>query len=94
MEIQTFMKGRLCYTTSDNAEVTLRHAVFILLVSAYTHQLCIHKYLDFQYWWTAVAWYLTDEVKSNRILKKLVTHVLFYVKSWMTVDKPRTAELY
>ena len=87
------MKGHLCYTTSDNAEVTLLHVVDVVMVSTYTHQPCIHKYCDFQYWWTAVAWYLMDQEKSDRVLKKLATHVLCYVKSWMTVGEPNTAEL-
>ena len=37
--------------------------------------------------------YLTDQVKSGLVLKKLATHVLCYVKSWMTVDEPRTDEV-
>ena len=93
MEIQTFMKGHSCYTTRDNAEVTLRHVVFIVPVSTKTHQPCIHKYFDFHYWWTAVACYLTDQEKSDGVLKKLATHALCYVNSWMTVDKLRTDEL-
>ena len=32
VEIQKFMKGHLCYTTRDNAEVTLRHDVFVMPV--------------------------------------------------------------
>ena len=87
------MKGNLCYTTCDNSEVTLHHSVVIVPVSTYTHQLCIHKYCDLHYWWTAVAWYLTDRVKSDQLLKKLVTLVLCSVKSWMNVDKPSTAEV-
>ena len=93
MEIQTLMKVHSCYTTHDNSEVTLQHAAVVEQVSTYKHQLCIHKYCDFHYWWTAVAWYLTDQVKSNKVLKKLETHALCYVKIWMTVDEPRTAEL-
>ena len=76
MEIQTLMKGNLCYTTRDNAEVTLRHVFVVVPVSTYTHQPCIHKYCDSHHWWTAVAWYLTDQEKSDRVLKKLATHAL------------------
>ena len=61
MEIQTFMKGHSCYTTRDNAELILRHVVVVVPVSTWKHQPCIHKYCDFRYWWTAVAWYLTDQ---------------------------------
>ena len=93
MEIQTLMKGNLCYTTRYNAEVTLRHAVVIVPVSTYTHQPFIHKYCGFHSWLTAVAWYLMDQVKSDQVLKKLATLELCYVKIWMTVDKPRTAEV-
>ena len=93
MDIQTLIKGHSCYTTRDNDEVTLLHVVFVVPVPTYTHPPCIHKYCDFNSWWTAVAWYLTDQVKSERVLKKLATHELSYVKSWMTVDEPRTAEL-
>ena len=75
------------------AEVTLRHAVVVVTVPNWTHQPCIHKYCDSHSWWAAVAWYLTDQVKSKRVLKKLATHELCYVKSWMNVDKTRTAEL-
>ena len=81
MEIQKLMKVHLCYITCDNSQVTLRNVVVV------------HKYCDFHYWWTAVAWYLTDQVKSDRVLKNLTTHALCYVKSWMAVDEPRTAVL-
>ena len=40
-----------------------------------------------------MAWYLTDQVKSDRVLKKFATHALCYVKSWMIVEKPRTSEV-
>ena len=40
-----------------------------------------------------MAWYLTYQVKSKMLLKKLATHALCFVKIWMTVDKPSTAEL-
>ena len=93
MEIQTLMKGHSCYTTRDNAEVTLQHVVAVVPVSTYTHQPCIHKYCDLNYWWTAAAWYLSDQVKSKQVLKKLATHGLCYVKSWMNVDELRKAEL-
>ena len=43
--------------------------------------------------WTAVAWYLTDQVNSKQVFKKLATLVLCYVKSLMTVDKLRTSEV-
>ena len=94
MEIQTLMKGHLCYITRDNAEVTLHNVVVVVPVSTYTHQPCIHKYCDFHYWWTAVAWHLTDQVKSDLVLKKLATNELCYVKIWITIDKNRTAEVY
>ena len=87
------MKVNLCYTTRDNSEVTLRHVAVVVPVSTQTHQPCMHKYSDFHYWWTAVAWYLTDQAKYDWLLKKLATHALCYVKSWMTVDEPMTAEL-
>ena len=76
VEIQTLMKGHSCYTTCDNSEVTLRHVVVVVTVSTYTHQPRIHKYCDFHYWWTAMVWYLTDQEKSGRVLKKLATHAL------------------
>ena len=88
MEIQTPTKGHSCYTTRYNAEVTLRHAFFVMPVSTKTHQPCIYKYCDLHYWWTAVAWYLKDQVKSNRVFKKLATNALCYVNIWMTIDKP------
>ena len=47
------MKGRSCYTTHDNSEVTLCHAVVVVPVSTQTHPTCIHKYYDLCYWWTA-----------------------------------------
>ena len=40
-----------------------------------------------------VAKYLTDQVKSDRVLKKLATHVLCFVKIWMNVDEQRTDEV-
>ena len=33
VEIKTLMKVHLCYTTSDNDEVTLRHAVVVVPMS-------------------------------------------------------------
>ena len=87
------MQGRLCYTASDNAEVALRHSVVVVPVSTKTHQTCIHKYCDFHYWWTAMEWYLMDQVKSDWVFKKLATHALCYVKSWMNVDEPMTSDL-
>ena len=94
MEIQTLMKGYSCYTTCDNSEVTLRHAVVVVLVSTYTHQPYIHKYCDFNYWLMAVAWYFIDQVKSKQVLKNLATLVICYVKIWMTVNELRNADLY
>ena len=93
MEIQTLMKGHLCYTTRDNTEVTLRHDVVVVPVSIYTHQLFIHKYCDLHSWWTEVAWYLMDRVNSDQVLKKLVTLPLCSVNRWMAFDKPRTAKM-
>ena len=93
MEIQTLIKYRSCYTTSDNDEVILRHDVVVVLVSTETYQPCIHKYCDFRYWWTSVAWPLTDQVKSDQVLKNIVTLELCYVKSWINVEKPRTYEV-
>ena len=93
MEIQTLMKGHSCYTTHNNAEVTLWHAVVVVPVSTYTRPPCIHKYCNFRSWWTAVAWYLEDQLKSDQDLKKLVTMALCSVKIWMTVDDPRIAEV-
>ena len=40
-----------------------------------------------------MAWYLTDQVKSDQVLKKLATLALCSVKSWMTIDEPRTFEV-
>ena len=40
-----------------------------------------------------MAWYLTDQVNSDQVLKKLATHELFYLKIWMYVDKPSTDEM-
>ena len=93
MEIQELMKGHLCYTTSDNAEATLQYADVVVPVYTYTHQSCIHKYCDFHSWWTAVTWYLTNQVKSSWVLKNFATHALCYVMSWMTVDELRIAEV-
>ena len=87
--IQTLMKGHSFYKTRDIDEVTLQHAVFVVPVSTYTHQPCIHIYSDFRYWWTVVAWYLMDQVKSDRLLKKLATRALCYVKRLMNINKPR-----
>ena len=84
--MQKLMKGHFCYKTCDSSEVTLRHTVVVVPVSTYTHQLCIHKYCDFHYWWMAVSWYLTDQVKSDQVSKKIVTHVLCSMKSCMNVD--------
>ena len=80
------MKGHSCYTTCDNTELTLQNDVVVVPVSYYTHQTCIHKYCDLHSWLTAVEWYLTDQMKSERLLKNIATHMLCYVKSWMTVD--------
>ena len=93
VQIQTLMKGNQCYTTRDNTEVKLRNAIVVVSVSTQTHQTCIQKYCDLHYWWTEVAWYLTVRMNSDLVLKKLATHVLCYVKIWMTVDGLRTAEL-
>ena len=41
----------------------------------------------------AVAWYLTDQVKSDQVLKKLATLELCSGKIWMTVDELRTSEV-
>ena len=89
VEIQALMKGHFCYKTCDNAEVTLWYDVVVVPVSKQTHPPCIHKYCDLHSWWTAVALYLIDQVKSDQVLKKLANIVLCSVKSWMTVDKPR-----
>ena len=40
-----------------------------------------------------MARYLTDQVKYNWVLKKLATHVLCYMKSWMTIDELMKTEL-
>ena len=40
-----------------------------------------------------MARYLKDQVKFDRVLKKVATHVLCYVKSFMNVEEPRIAEL-
>ena len=93
MDIQTLMKGNSCYTTRDNSEVTLRNDVVIMPMSTYTDQPYIHKYCDLHYWWMAVAWYLTHQVKSDQVLKNLATLALCSVKIWMTVDETRTAEV-
>ena len=41
----------------------------------------------------AVAWYLMDQVKSDRLLYNIATRALCYVKSWMTVGEQRTDEV-
>ena len=87
------MKGRQLYTTRDNDEVTLCHAVLIVQVSTQTHKLCTHKYCDFRSWWTAVAQYLTDQLKYDQVLKNLMTLALCSVEIWMTVDEQKTAEV-
>ena len=92
MEIQTLMNCCSCYTTHDNAEVTLCHAVVVGPVSTYTHPPCIHKYCDFRYWWMEVSWYLTDHLKSHQVLNNFATVALCSMKSWMNVDEPKTAE--
>ena len=86
VEIQTLMKGRPCYTNFDNSEVTLWSSVVVVPVSTQTHLPFIHRYCDFHYWWTVVAWYLTDQVKSDQVLKMLVTLALCSVKTWMTIE--------
>ena len=93
MEIQKLMKVHSCYTSRESYEVTLRHAVVLVTVSTLTHQPCVHIYCDFCFWWMALAWYLTDRVKSDQVLKNLATLVLCSVKIWINVDKPRTAEV-
>ena len=93
MEIKKIMKGCLCYKNRDNAEVKLWNAVVVVPVSTWTNPPCIHKYSDFCCWWKTVVWYLTDQMKSEQVLKKLVTLALCYVKSWMAVDEPRTEEV-
>ena len=40
-----------------------------------------------------MAWYLTDQVKSDQLLKKLATKALCSMKMSMTADEPRTAEV-
>ena len=40
-----------------------------------------------------MAWYLTDQVKSEQVLKKLATHALCYVKICMTVEELRTTDV-
>ena len=87
------IKVHSCYTTLDSSEVTLRHDVVVVLVSTYTHQSYIHKYCNLYSCWTAVAWYLTDQVKSNQVLKNFATLELFSVKSWIAVNKPRTDDV-
>ena len=87
------MKDHLCHIPRDNANVTLWNAVVAVTVSTYTHQPCIHKYCDFHYWWTAMAWYLKDQVKSNWVLKKLETCAMCYLKIWITFDESMTAKL-
>ena len=41
----------------------------------------------------AVAWYLKDQVKSDQVFNNLTDLALCNIKSWMTVDKPSTAEV-
>ena len=41
----------------------------------------------------AVAWCLTNQVKSDQVLKKLATLAFSSVKICMTVDELRTAEV-
>ena len=93
VEIQTLMNCHSCYKTCDNAKVTLQHAVDVVPVSVQTHEPCIHKYCDFQSCWTAVAGYLTNEVKSDQVLKNIATMQLCSVKIWINVDKPRKVEV-
>ena len=93
MEIQTLIKGNVCYTTRDNYEVVLLHSVVVVTVSTETHQPCIYKYCDLHSWWTVGAWYLTDQVKSNQVLNNLAVHAFCYVKIWMTLDKPKKSEV-
>ena len=88
------MKGHLCYTTRYNSGVTLRYDVVVFLVLTWTHEPCINKYCDFHYWWMAVAWYLTYQVKSNGVLKNIATHALCYVKICMTVEKECTYDVH
>ena len=40
-----------------------------------------------------MAWYFTDQVKSNQVFKKIETLVLYSVKICMAVDKPITDEV-
>ena len=40
-----------------------------------------------------MAWYLTDQVKSDQVLKKLATLELCSAKIWVTVDELSTAEV-
>ena len=93
MEIQTLMKGYSCYTAFDNAKLTLRQDAVVVPMSTYTHQLCIHKYCDLHYWWTVVAWYLTDQVKYDQVLEELADLALCSVKSWINVNEPKISEV-
>ena len=40
-----------------------------------------------------MAWYLTNQVKSDQVLKKLATLALCYVNIWMSVDEKSNAEV-
>ena len=79
MEIQTFMKGRSCYTNRDNTEVKLWHDAVVVPVSTWIHSPYIHKYCDFHSWWTAVELYLIDQLKSDQVSKNLVTQSLTHL---------------
>ena len=87
------MKGISCYITCDNDEVTLWRDVAVLSVSTLIHPPCIHKYFYLCSWWTAVAWYLKNKLKSDQVSKKLVNMDLCSVNNCMTVDKLRVAEV-
>ena len=60
--------------------------LFVNISQRINRQPCIHKYFDFHYWCTEVAWYLIDQVKSNQVLKNLGTHALCSVNISMIVD--------
>ena len=89
------MKVHSCYTTRDYAEVKFRRDVVVVLVSTETHQPCIHKYCDFHSCWTVVAWYLTDQVNSDRVLKKLATiRCVMWQAGWLLTNQGQLRCIY
>ena len=63
-------------------------SLILSTVSIYTHPPCMHKYCDFRSWWTAVAWYLTDQQKSDQVSRSLwLWRCVIWRAGWMLTNR-------